>query len=208
MVDNFTFAGYALAIQYFKFSHLERWRHLVFHNLDTCLVADHFITLLDRTNAANVEANRRIELECIATRCRFGTAKHHADLHANLVYENNHRVRALDITRQLAKRLRHQAGLQTHMRVAHLTLDLRFRRQRGDRIDDNDADRSRANQHVGDLERLFAGIGLRYQQFVDIDAQFLGIGRIERVFRIDEGRRAAQFLYLSNHLQCQRCLAG
>jgi len=44
-------------------------------------------------------------------------------------------------------------------------------------------DRSGADESLGDLERLLAVIGLRDQKFVGIDAELLGVDRIERVFR-------------------------
>ena len=55
---------------------------------------------------------------------------------------------------------------------------------------------------------LFAGVRLRHEQVVDLDAEFFGIGRIECMFGIDEGRRAAGTLGRSDDLQCQRGLAG
>ena len=38
---------------------------------------------------------------------------------------------------------------------------------------DDDVDRARADQHLGDLERLLAGVGLGDQQLVDVDADAL-----------------------------------
>ena len=63
------------------------------------------------------------------------------------------------------------------VRVAHLAFDLGLGRERGDRVDDDDVDRARAHQHVGDLERLLAGVGLRDQQLVDVDAELLRVLR-------------------------------
>ena len=61
---------------------------------------------------------------------------------------------------QLAQRLGHEAGLQADVGVAHLAFDLGPRRERRHRVDDEDVERARADQHVGDLERLLAGVGL------------------------------------------------
>ncbi len=94
------------------------------------------------------------------------------------------------------------------MRIAHLALDLGLGRERRDRVDDDDVDRARAHEHVGDLERLLAGVRLRDEQLVDVDAELLGIGRVERVLGVDEGRRAALLLRLGHDLQRQRGLAG
>jgi hypothetical protein len=91
--------------------------------------------------------------------------------------------------------------------VAHVALELRSRGQGGDRIDHHDRDRAGAHQGVGDLQRLLAGVGLRNQQLVHIDAELAGIGRIERMLRIDEGADAALLLHLGDHMQRQRGLA-
>ncbi len=97
--------------------------------------------------------------------------------------------------------------MQPHMAVAHLALELGARHQRRDRIDDEHVDRSRAHQRIGDLERLLAGVGLRDQQIVDIDPEFSGIGRVERVLGVDKGAGAAALLRFGDHMQRQRRLA-
>jgi len=61
--------------------------------------------------------------------------------------------------------------------VAHLALDLGARGEGGDRVDDEDVEGARANQHVGDLEGLFPGVGLGDQQVVDVDADRLCVDR-------------------------------
>ena len=61
---------------------------------------------------------------------------------------------------ELAHRLAHEPRLQPDMGVAHLALDLGARDQRRDRVDDHEVERGRANEHVGDLEGLLAGVGL------------------------------------------------
>ena len=95
----------------------------------------------------------------------------------------------LDGAGQLAQRLAHQARLQAHVRVAHLALDLGARHQRGHRVDHDHIHRAAAHQHLDDLQRLLAGVGLRDQQIVDVDAQPLGVGGIERVLGVDDRRR-------------------
>ncbi len=72
------------------------------------------------------------------------------------------------------------------MRVADFAFDFRFRRQRRDGVDDDNINRAGARQRVTDLQRLLAGVRLRTQQVVDIDAQFACIDRIQRMFSIDE----------------------
>ncbi len=64
-----------------------------------------------------------------------------------------------------------------NVRVAHLALDLGAWHQRGHRVHHHHIHRAAAHQHLDNLERLLASVGLRDQQFVDIDAQPLGIGR-------------------------------
>ena len=93
------------------------------------------------------------------------------------------------------------------LHLAHLAFDLGLGRQRRHRVDDHDVDRAGAHQHVGDLQRLLAGVGLRHQQILHVDAELLGVGRIERVLGIDERRRAAAALHFGDHLQRQRGLA-
>ena len=91
--------------------------------------------------------------------------------------------------------------------VAHLAFDFGLRHQRRDRVDDDDVDAAGAHQHVGDFERLLAGVRLRDEQVADIDAELAGVDRIERVFGVDEGGGAAGLLHLGDDLQAQRGLA-
>ena len=56
------------------------------------------------------------------------------------------------------------------MGVAHLALDLGPGHERGHRVDHEHVERARADQHVGDLERLLTGVGLGDQQLVDVHA--------------------------------------
>jgi hypothetical protein len=93
------------------------------------------------------------------------------------------------------------------VRVAHLALDLGARRQRGDRVDDDQIDRTGAHQRVGDLERLFAVVGLRHEQVVELDAEPPRILGVERVLGIDERAHAAGALRLGDRVQRQRGLA-
>ncbi len=97
--------------------------------------------------------------------------------------------------------------MQTDLQLTHLALDLGTRSQRGHRVDHYHIDRTRAHQHVGDLQGLLAGVGLADQQIIDIDAEFLGVDRIECMLGIDEGRRAAHLLALGDHLEGERGLA-
>ena len=96
------------------------------------MVADDLVTVLDGTDAADVEAHGRVELEGVATGGRLWAAEHHAYLETDLVDEDDDGVRALDVTGELAQRLRHQAGVQADLQLAHLAFDFCFRGQRCD----------------------------------------------------------------------------
>ena len=107
----------------------------------------------------------------------------------------------------LAQRLAHEAGLQADVAVAHLALDLGARRERGDGVDDDDVERARAHQHVGDLERLLTGVGLGDEQRVGVDAELLRVVGVERVLGVDERRDAAGRLRVGDRVQRHRRLA-
>ena len=94
------------------------------------------------------------------------------------------------------------------MGVAHLAFDLGAGRECRHRVDHDDVDRARAHQHVGDLERLLAGVGLGDQQLVDVDADRLGVDRVHRVLGVDVGARAAVALRLGDDVHGERRLAG
>ena len=72
------------------------------------------------------------------------------------------------------------------MRVADFAFDFRFRRQRRHGVDNDNVYGTRARQRVTDFQRLFAGVRLRAQQVVDVDAQLTRINRIQRVLCIDK----------------------
>ena len=117
-------------------------------------------------------------------------------------------MRLRDDGRQLAQRLRHQARLQTHLRVAHIAFEFGSRHQRGHRVHHDHVHRVRANQRLRNFQRLFAVIRLRDQQIVHIHAQLSRVDGIERVFGIDERRHAAELLRFGDHVQRQRRLAA
>ena len=93
------------------------------------------------------------------------------------------------------------------MRVAHIALELGLGHERGDRVDHDDVDRPRADEHVCDLERLLPRVGLRDEEFVDVDAQLLRVLRVERVLRVDERRDAAATLCIGDRVERDRGLA-
>ena len=93
------------------------------------------------------------------------------------------------------------------MDVAHLALELGARHQGGDAVDHQNLDGARAHQGVGDLEGLLAGVGLRDQKLLQIDAQLVRIGRIQGVLGVDEGAGTARLLGLGHHVERERRLA-
>ncbi len=113
----------------------------------------------------------------------------------------------LDVGGELAQRLAHQARLQTDVRIAHLALDLGLGRERRHRVDHDHVHGTGTHQHVGDLQRLLAGVRLATQQVVHVHAQLFRVARVQRVLGIDEGRGAALALAFGDHLQGQRGLA-
>src|SRR5581483_8799038 len=84
-IDQFAGLGHALAVHDVELDLLERRRELVLDDLDTGLVADNLVALLDGADAADVEAYRGVELQGIAAAGRLRVAEHDADLHADLV---------------------------------------------------------------------------------------------------------------------------
>ena len=94
------------------------------------------------------------------------------------------------------------------MGVAHLALDLGAGCEGRHRVDDDDVDRPRPAEHVGDLERLLTGVGLRDQQLVDIDTDRPGVDRIHRVLGVDVGTDATVALCLGHDVHGEGGLAG
>ncbi len=93
------------------------------------------------------------------------------------------------------------------MGVAHLALDLGAGHERRHRVDHDERQRARVDQHVGDLERLFAGVGLADEELVDVDAQLASVGGVEGVLGVDERGNASGALRLGDDVQAHRGLA-
>ena len=108
----------------------------------------------------------------------------------------------------LAQRLAHEPRVQPHVTVAHFAFQFGPRHQRGDTVHHQHVDGAGADQSIGDFQRLLTGIGLADQQIVQIDAKLAGIGRVQRMFGVNERTRAAALLRLSDHMQRQCRLAG
>src|SRR6266480_2384323 len=195
-VEHRAFPGDARAVDDVELGLLERWRNLVLDHLDANPVAVGLDAFLERLDPADVETDRRIELQGAAARCGLRRSEHDPNLLAQLVREDADRVGAVERAGKLAQRLRHQPGLQADMAVAHLALDLSLRGQRRDRVDGDDVEGAGADQQLRDLERLLTRVRLGDEQVVDVHPDVLGIGGVHRVLGVDERADAAAPLRL------------
>src|SRR5207237_10605630 len=143
-LQHLAFARDAVAVHDVELRLLEGRRDLVLHHLDAGLGADDLVALLDRADAADVHPHGGIELERVATGRGLRVAEHDADLHADLVDEDDQRVGALDVAGELAQRLAHEARLPAHLWLAHLALELGLRRERRRRVAAGPVPRARA----------------------------------------------------------------
>ena len=66
-INNLAQAMNAFTVHDLEFGLTERGRNLVLHHFHSRFVADYFVALFNRAYTANIEADRRIELERITT---------------------------------------------------------------------------------------------------------------------------------------------
>ena len=206
-VDQAALRGDPEAVLDIELGLAERRRDLVLDDLGPHPVADRLGALLERLDAADVDALRGVELERPAARLGLRATEHDADLLADLVGEDADGVRSVEVPGQLSQRLGHQPGLEADGLVAHLALELRARRQRRHRVDRDDVDGAGADQHVRDLERLLAVVGLRDEHLLDVHADPACVGGVDRVLGVDEGANAAGLLGLGDDLVDERRLS-
>ena len=206
-VDQAALARDADAVENVELRLLEGRSHLVLYDLDARAVADRVGAVFEGLDATDVKAHGGVKLERLTPRSGFGAAEEYADLFAQLVDEDHRGLRAVQATRELAQRLRHEASLQADVAVTHLALNLGPGHQSGDRVDDHEVDRTRAHKHVGDLECLLSGVGLRDEELIDVDAEFLRVVGIERVLGVDEGCDAASLLHIGDDVKRERGFA-
>ena len=159
--------------------------------------------MLHCADTADIQTHGGVEFQCITASGGFRVAKHYANLHANLVNKHHQRIGVFHITGNFTQRLAHQAGLQTHVGVAHLAFNFRFRYQGGHGIHDNHVHGTGTYQHVGDFQRLLTGIRLGNDQIVHVHTQLFRVIRVQRVLRVHKGTGGAFFLGLGNHAQGQ-----
>ena len=89
------------------------------------------------------------------------------------------------------------------MGVAHLALDLGARHEGSNGVDDDEVDGTASHEHVGDFEGLLTGVGLRDQEGVDVDAELLGVFRVEGMLGVDKGGDATVLLRICDGVQCE-----
>ena len=154
-----------------------------------------------RFGAADFQPHARIELQRAATRRGLRIAEEHADLLSDLVDEDDDRMALGDRGRELTQRLGHEPGLHTRQGVAHVPFDLRSWHERGHGVDDDQVHGAATHQHLGDFQRLLAGIRLRDQQVLNVHATGTGPHRVERVLGINEGGNPAGLLRRGDHVQ-------
>src|SRR3989338_2469368 len=90
--DQLALATDALVIEEVELGCLKRRGNLVLHHLYSDTAAHHLITLLNLGDATDIEAHACIKLQGFAARRRFGISEHDADLHADLIDENDNRL--------------------------------------------------------------------------------------------------------------------
>src|SRR5262245_10887058 len=207
-VDQLALLRDAGAVEDVELRLSERRRDLVLHDLHLGAAADDLVAVLDGAEAADVEPYRGVELERIAAGGGLGVPEEHPDLHPDLVDEDDDRPRLGDGRRELAERLRHEARLEPHLGIAHVTLDLRARDEGRDGVDDEHVERARADERVGDLERLLAVVRLRDEEILGLDAELPRVADVEGVLGVDEGGDAAPLLRLGDQLERERRLSG
>ena len=63
--------------------------------------------------------------------------------------------------------------MKAHVGIPHVSIELGLGYERGDGIQNNDRERSAADERVENLERLLAAVRLRDDKVIDIDADAL-----------------------------------
>src|SRR5437870_11012902 len=95
-VEHRAFPGDPGAVDDVELSLLERRRALVLDHLHAHAVADRLDPLLQRLDATDVEAHRRVELQRASAWGRLGITKHDTDLLAPLIREQADRLGAVE----------------------------------------------------------------------------------------------------------------
>src|SRR5829696_4089218 len=94
------------------------------------------------------------------------------------------------------------------MRVPHLSLDLSPRHQGRHRVYNDDIEGAGADECIRYLQGLFAVIRLGKVEVFEVNADSLGVGRVDGVLGVDEGGEAPCFLRLCDNVQGEGRLAA
>ena len=208
-INDFTHTINPLTVHNLKFSLLEGRRHFVLHNFQLGTVTgDAAIRRFDAGGAADVAADRAVELESTSTRLGLGITKHNPDFLADLVGEDHDGARLGNDGSELAERSAHETGLGTHGGVADLTVEFLLRHEGGDGVEDDDVEGVGADEGLDNAERFFTGTGLGKEEVVEVDTQFPGILGVKGMLDIDKGGEAAHLLCLGNDGERQRGFTG
>ena len=189
-IEDVAFEADAAGTEHVELGDAERRCHLIFNHFGFHANAGGFVTVFQCGQSADIDAAGTVEFQSTTARCCFRAAEHHANFLTNLVDEDDAGFRAGDCTGQFSHGLTHHACLKSHVSVANFSIEFCFGNEGGDGIDHDDIDGVGANEHLGDLQGLFAVRWLADEQFFQIDAEPLGPGGIERMFGIDEGADA------------------
>ena len=207
-IHNFSAAGNAFPEHNVKLGLLERRGHLVLDHLHFYVIAQGIVPVLDLRGATDVQPHGSVELEGVAAGGGFRIAEHDANLLTQLVDEDAAGVGFGDVGREFAQGLAHQAGLQTHFVVSHLPFYLCARGEGGHGVNHHYIHGTAADEVIGNFQGLLPVVRLGNEEGIQVYAQRLGIGAVERVLCVDDGRNAAGLLGLRNGMDGQGGFTG
>ena len=102
--------------------------------------------------------------------------------------------------------MRHQACLQTDLRLAHIAFDLLLGDESCHGVDDDQIHGTGADDLLGDVQCLLPVVGLRDIEAVHIYAKGFGIGGVEGVLCVNDNRLTALLLHLCDGVDGKRRL--
>src|SRR5919108_482849 len=113
-VEDAAFPGDPVPVDDVELGLAEGRRDLVLDHLHAHAVAHRLGAVLERLDAADVQALGSVELQRAAAGLSLWATKHYSDLFPDLVGEDAQRARAVEVARELAHRLGHHARLRAH----------------------------------------------------------------------------------------------
>jgi len=131
----------------------------------------------------------------------------HGRSHADLVDEDDHGVRTLDVAGELAQRLRHEARRRP-ICISPISPSISALGVSAATESTTTMSTAPERTSMSVISRACSPLsGLRDQQLGHVDAQLLGVGRVERVLGVDECGGAALALHLRDDRERERGLA-